>query len=175
VSTDAPLDLRLKLGRFTLDPHQIIYGTIMLMVAYALYDEGTSPLARGTLLELIGVSFAPLFALAMAHAFSESLDFQIRNGRRLTGADRRRVFGENIKYLLIAIPPIIMMSILTLVQWDANDIISIVQVLGLLSLSFWGAFAARTAGLGVGRQITFALSYGFMGLVVIIIELAITH
>ena len=61
-------DLQLHVWWLSLDPHRIIYSTIMLMTAYALYDEGTSPLDRGPLLELIGVSFAPLFALAMARS-----------------------------------------------------------------------------------------------------------
>ena len=34
IGTEAPLDLHVRLGRFWMDPHQIIYGTIMLMVAY---------------------------------------------------------------------------------------------------------------------------------------------
>jgi hypothetical protein len=175
IGTEAPLDLRIRLGRFAMDPHQIIYGTIMLMVAYALYDEGTDPLGRGPLLELIAVSFAPLIALAMAHGFSEALDFQIRHSRRLRQSDRWRLTRENAKYLLIAIPPIILMTILTMLGWDANVIIEVLQVLGLLSLSFWGVYAARKAGLGRGRQFTFALGYGFMGALVIAIELLITH
>jgi hypothetical protein len=175
IGTEAQLDLRLKLGRFQMDPHKIIYGTIMLMVGYALYDEGTDPLGTGPLIGLMAVSFAPLFALAMAHAFSEALDFQIRHARRLTWADRLRLFRENVTFLLIAIPPIIIMTALAALHWDANDIVGLIQVLGLLSLAFWGAYAARKAGLGGARQFTFAVSYGFMGLIVIAVELAITH
>ena len=175
IGTETPLELRVRLGRFWMDPHQIIYGTIMLMVAYALYNEGTDPLGRGPLLELIAVSFAPLIALAMAHGFSEALDFQIRHSRRLSRSDRWQLARENAKYLLIAVPPIILMTILTIFGWDANVIIEVLQVLGLLSLAFWGAYAARKAGLGRGRQFTFALGYGVMGALVIAIELIITH
>jgi len=175
IGTEAPLDLQVRLGRLWMDPHQIIYGTIMLMVAYALYNEGSDPLGRGPLLELIAVSFAPLIALAMAHGFSEALDFQIRHSRRLGRYDRWRLVRENAKYLLIAIPPIILMTLLTILGWHANSIIELIQVLGLLSLAFWGAFAARKANLGRGRQFTFALGYGVMGALVIAIELLITH
>lgn len=175
IDQEKPLDLRVHLGRFWMDPHKVIYGTIMLMVAYALFDEGKNPFNRASLFELIGLSIAPLFALAMAHAFSEALDFQISHARRLTWHDRRRLFLENAKYLLIAVPPVVVMIVLALMRMDANDIIGIVQILGLLSLSFWGAYAARTAGLSRGRQFTYAVSYGFMGLIVIGVELAITH
>ncbi len=158
-----------------MDAHKIIYGTIMLMVAYALYNEGTDPLGKGPLIELMAISFAPLFALAMAHGFSEALDFQIRHGRRLVRADRLRLLAENATFLLIAIPPIIVMAALAMLGWHANDIVALVQVLGLLSLSFWGAYAARKSGLGRGRQVSFAISYGVMGLFVILVELGITH
>jgi hypothetical protein len=170
-----PIDLRLHVGRFTLDPHSIIYGTIILMTAYALYDEGKDPLGKGPLIELIAVSFAPLFALAMAHLFSEALDLQIRNGRRLDRHDRRHLMAANVQYLYVGVPPVILIAILTVLAWDANVIIELLQVLGLISLSFWGVFAARKAGLNGRRQIGFAISYGLMGLFVILVELAITH
>lgn len=168
-------DLSLHVWRFAIDPHKVIYATIMLMTAYAVYDEGVGPMDRGPLLEIIGFSIAPLFALAMAHAFSEALDLQIRNGRRLTGADRRHLLTENMVYLYVAIPPIIILTVLTVFEWDANDAIAVVNFLGIASLSFWGAFAARKAGLGRMRQFVFALNYGVMGMIVILFELILTH
>jgi hypothetical protein len=174
-TTSGSIDLRLHVGRFSLDPHAIIYGTIILMTAYALYDEGTDPLGKGPLAELVAISFAPLFALAMAHMFSESLDLQIRNGHRLDAHDRRHLLASNVQYLYVAIPPTILMTIMTIMTWDANTIIEVLQVLGLISLSFWGVFAARKAGLNGRRQLGFAISYGLMGLFVILVELAITH
>jgi hypothetical protein len=170
-----PVSLRLHLWRLSFDPHRIIYATIMLMTAYALYDEGTDPFKRGSLVELFGVTIAPLFALAMAHAFSDALDLQIRNGRRLTGGDRRHLVWSNLEYLYVAIPPILLTVALALVGWAANDIVGLVQLLGVASLFMWGAFAARTAGLGRGRQFTFGFNYGLMGLIVIGVELLITH
>jgi hypothetical protein len=171
----SPLDIRLRFGRLSLDPHRIIYSTIMLMTAFALYDEGTAPLKTGAVVELIGVAIAPLFALAMAHAFSDALDLQIRNGRRLTRADRRHLLGVNLQYLYVAIPPIAIIIVLTIVGWDANDIVGLVELLGVASLFFWGAFAARKAHLGRGRQFTFGFNYALMGLLVILIELILTH
>ena len=159
----------------TLDPHRLIYGTIILMTAFAIYDEGSAPLQRGPLFELLGVALAPLFALAMAHAFSDALDLQIRNGRRLSGADRRHVAAINLQYLYVALPPALLISILTIAQWDANKIVAIVEILGVLSLAAWGSLAAQTAGLGRWRQATFAVNYALMGLLVIGVELAITH
>ena len=170
-----PANLQWNVWFLTLDPHRLIYGTIILMTAFAIYDEGSAPLQRGPLFELLGVALAPLFALAMAHAFSDALDLQIRNGRRLSGADRRHVAAINLQYLYVALPPALLISILTIAQWDANKIVAIVEILGVLSLAAWGSLAARTAGLGRWRQATFAVNYALMGLLVIGVELAITH
>lgn len=168
-------DLRLRLWFVTVDPHIIIYSTIMLMTAYALFNEGTAPLAGGPWLELIAISIAPLFALGMAHAFSEALDLQIRFGRRLTMHDRHMLLGRNIQYLYVSVPPILLMGVLVLFRWDANDAVSLVLSLGLGSLFFWGMFAGRKAGLPVSRQLTFGISYSLMGLIILLVELLLTH
>jgi hypothetical protein len=169
------VDLQLHVWKLSMDPHRIIYSTIMLMTAYAIYDEGTDPLSERNFVVLVGLSIAPLFALTMAHAFSDALDLQIRNARRLTGHDRRHLVVANIQYLYVAIPPLIVMAALGLLGWDANDVLGMVQLLGVLSLGWWGWYAGTKAGAGLARRIWFAVSYTLMGLVVIAIELLITH
>ena len=174
VSTNE-VDLTMHVGPLYFDAHRVVYATIILMTAYALYDEGTDPFGPGPLLEMFGLSIAPLFALAMAHAFSDAIDLQIRNGRRLNRHDRRHIASTNLQYLYVAIPPMAIIVLLSLLQLDADDIIGIVQVLGILSLAFWGAYAARMAGLGRWPQTRFALGYGIMGIIVITVELILTH
>lgn len=170
-----PEDLRFRWRWLSLDPHVVVYSTIILLTAFALYDEGTEALFDGALLELIGISMAPLFALTMAHAFSDAIDMQIRTGHRLTGGERWHLLTKNLQYMLVGIPPTIMLCILTLLHWDANDAVGIIMIIGLLSLAFWGGYAAYKAALPVWRWITFGFGYGLMGLIVIIVELAITH
>jgi hypothetical protein len=169
------VDVRLNVWRLTMDPHRIIYSTIMLMTAYAIYDEGTAPLSESSFLLLVGLSIAPLFALTMAHAFSDALDLQIRFGRRLTSHDRRHLLTSNVQYLYVAIPPLVLMAALGLLGWDANDVLSLVLGLGVLSLGWWGWYAGRKAGAGLARRAWFAVSYTVMGLIVITVELVITH
>lgn len=173
--TPEATDLTFRIGPISMDPHRIIYATIMLMTTYAIYDEGTDPFGPGPVVEIIGLSIAPLFALAMAHAFSDALDMQIRNGRRLTRSDRWHLFASNLQYLYVAIPPTIVILALALFSVDANQIIGIVQLLGLISLGWWGYFAGRMAGLAAHRRWLFAVNYALMGLVVIIVELILTH
>jgi hypothetical protein len=169
------VDLEFRIGRLSMDPHRIIYATILLMTAYAIYDEGTAPLKTGSYLELLGLSIAPLFALAMAHAFSDALDMQIRYQRRLTGHDRRHLLWTNLQYLYVAIPPMLLILGLGLLQWDANDVLELVQLMGLLSLGWWGYYAGRKARVSRPRRWLFAFNYALMGLVVIAVEQVLTH
>ena len=174
-TTPAPADIELRIGRLHMDPHRIIYATILLMTAYAIYDEGDLPFDSAGYIALFGVSIAPLFALAMAHAFSDALDMQIRNGRRLTGHDRRHLAAVNLQYMYVAVPPMVLIAALGLLHWDANDVLTIVQVVGLISLAWWGWFAGAKAGVSMGRRAWFAFSYTVMGMIVIAVELLITH
>ena len=169
------VDLTMHVGPLYFDAHRVVYATIILMTTYALYDEGTDPFGPGPLIELFGLSLAPLFALAMAHAFSDAIDLQIRNGRRLNRHDRLHLMTTNLQYLYVAIPPMALIVLLSLFQWHANDIVSFVQVVGIGSLAFWGAYAARRAGLGRWLQVRFAFGYAIMGLIIITVELILTH
>jgi hypothetical protein len=69
----------------------------------------------------------------------------------------------------------LLVTVLGTLDWDANDILSLVQVAGLLSLGWWGWFAGMKAGVGLGRRAWFAVSYTFAGAIVIAVELALTH
>ena len=174
-TSDAPVDIQLHVWRLSMDPHRIIYATVLLMTAYAIYDEGTNPFTQKTYIALFGLSIGPLFALTMAHAFSDALDLQIRNGRRLTGHDRRHLLATNLQYMYIAIPPLLLIAVLGALQWDANDVLGLVQLIGLLSLGWWGWFAGMKAGVSQGRRAWFAVSYTLMGAIVIAVELLLTH
>ena len=168
-------EIKLTFLGLAFDPHRVIYSTIILMTALAIYDEGTDRLGVTALATVFGIVIGPLFALTMAHAFSDALDLQIKLGRRLSGRDRRRLLGSNLEYMYIGIPPVLLALVLTLANLSANTVIVIVEILGVVSLFFWGVFAARQANLGRWNQFNFGLGYSVMGLIVIGIELVLTH
>lgn len=165
----------LRLLGMTFDPHILIYSTIILLTAYAIYDEGDDPLIDGRWAEIIGISVAPLFALAMAHAFSDALDIQIRYGRRLTRHDRWHVLRTNLQFIYVGVPPSLLLIVLTLLDWSADDAVVLLLVLGLLSLFVWGVYAARAARLPAWRRVTFGIGYLVMGAFVLLVELLLTH
>jgi len=64
-SSDQPPRPLLRFLGLDWDPHRLIYGTIILMVALGIYEESDDVFDQGTLLELLAVVIAPLFALLL--------------------------------------------------------------------------------------------------------------
>lgn len=168
-----PLQLHILGLRF--DPHRLIYSTIILISVLTIYDEGDGRIDTRTAVVLSAVILAPLFALTMAHAFSDALDLQIKLGRRLTGPDRRQVLLSNLEYMYIAVPPLALTLILGPTALPGETIIDIILGLGLVSLFMWGVFAARKAHLSPWTQVRFGINYMVMGLIIVIVELILTH
>lgn len=168
--------LKIRILGLSFDPHRLIYATIILIATLSIYDDSV-PREFDTLtaLALSAVIIAPLFALTMAHAFSDALDLQIKLGRRLNGQDRRHLLRINLEYLYIAIPPLVLAFVLGPTAIAPEVIIDIVLVMGLISLFFWGMFAAQKAGLRRWGQIRFGVNYLAMGLVIVVVELLLTH
>lgn len=158
------------------DPHRLIYATIMLIATLSIYgDSDTDRLSTNTMITLIAVLVAPLFALTMAHAFSDALDMQIMRGRRLNAQDRRHLLATNLEYMYVAVPPIALTLALGLAGISGNTVINVILALGIVSLFMWGVFAARKAGLGMWGQVRFGVNYSVMGLIIVIVELILTH
>lgn len=157
------------------DPHRLIYGTIILMVALGIYEESDDPFNTETLLELILIVIAPLFALAAAHAFSDAIDIQVRTGRRLARSDRRHLALAGMQYLAVGIPVIALSVVVFVLGGNAWGAVDIAQGFGVASLFFWGAFAAQRAGRGPWSQFRFAVVYGLLGFLVILVELLLSH
>ena len=168
--------LKVRILGLSFDPHRLIYATIVLIATLSIYDDSSpADFSTFTALALAAILIAPLFALAMAHAFSDALDLQITLGRRLTGHDRRHLLATNLEYLYIAIPPLVVAFILGPSSIPPGQIIDVLILMGLFSLFFWGMFAARKAGLGRWGQIRFGINYTAMGLLIVVVELILTH
>lgn len=168
--------LKIRFLGLSFDPHRLIYSTIVLIATLSIYDDSApEDFDSFTALALSAVLIAPLFALSMAHAFSDALDRQITLGRRLGGHDRRHLLATNLEYLYIAVPPLIIAFILGPTDIPAEVIMDLIVVLGLGSLFLWGTFAARKAGLGRWAQVRFGVNYLAIGLVIVIVELILTH
>lgn len=172
---EAPEDPRIKLGPLNVDPRAIIYSTILMITAVAILDPEPGPLTPDSLLRGAAVLLGPLFAIAMAHGFSEAIDMQIRLRRRLTWADRRHLFVVNMQYLFMGVVGWVSVLISFLVGASVTEAMTQLYVLALASLVGWGVAAAHHAGLPWQRQIIMGLNYGVLGFLIVLLELWLRH
>jgi hypothetical protein len=157
------------------DAHRLIYATIIMLVALAIYNDDIQSFSGQGFVDLAIVVVLPLLALSMAHAFSDALDIQIKTRRRLTAQDRRHLLAAGLQYLSVGIPVLLIGLIYEVTGGEAGQASEWGQALGVLSLFGWGAFAARSAGLGAWGQVRFAIVYGLLGAAIITVELALVH
>ena len=168
-------DPRIKLGPFRVDPRTIIYGTIILLASYAVFDDPSPEFTLEIFLEFAAITFIPLFAIAMAHMFSEALDIQIRYKRRLTRPERRVLLKTNLQFVYIGIVALLLGLIPLYFGWGPNDTDALLFLAGLVSLAFWGWFAATQAGLSWPRRLLFAFNYFMIGFAIVIVKLLVSH
>lgn len=161
--------------RLRLDPHRLIYATIIMLVALAIFDESIDPFTGSSVVDIFVVVLLPLLALSLAHGFSDALDIQIRSRRRLTATDRRHLLATSAQYLIVGIPVLAMAVIFGSLGMDVQLASDMGQLLGVVSLLLWGGYAARRAGLGTWAQVRYALVYGFIGAMIVVVEFALTH
>ena len=168
-------DPRMQVGPLWIEPRVVIYATLIQMTAYALFDVPDIPIALDGFNVLFWVAIVPMFALAVAHAFSEVLDLQIRLRRRMNWADVVVILHSNLQFLYVSLIPIILLSSAWLLGIGANSAVNIVLYFGLVSLTGWGAYGARQAGLRAWPCVIFGAAYACLGALVVVLEILIRH
>jgi hypothetical protein len=63
----------------------------------------------------------------------------------------------------------------TLFGWGASITTWIILIGLFISLFWWGFYAGRRARLPIMRQLVFGIGYSFLGLIVLVAELWLTH
>lgn len=164
----------LHLGPIRLEPRIIVYATIIQLTTFALLD--TRNIAdRISWDNLVLISLGPMLALALAHTFSEILDYHIRAGEYVSAATIREVTTSNLQFLYVGVIPLIVAVILLPTDETMTVAVDLIFLIGIISLFVWGAVAARMAGRSFGRQLLFGIGYGIVGCIVIAIELLLRH
>ena len=166
---------RVSVAGIRFDAHRLIYATIILLVSLAIYDDEVESFTGTDFVDLFVVVVMPLLALSCAHAFADALDIQIRTRRRPTIHDRRHLLAAALQYLSVGVPVLLLGLVYEAMGGQAWQASEWGQAIGVLSLFFWGAFAARASGLGPWVQARFALFYGLVGIGIIFVELLIMH
>lgn len=158
-----------------INPRVIVYATIIQLAAFAIFDQGDTPITEASFRNIITVSMGPMIAVALAHTFAEVLDHQILHGNRATWAGIRKLIAPNLQFLYVGIAPIIITLPLLFTDLTNNDVVNVIFVFGIASLFVWGLVAARSSGRPLRGQIIFSLAYGTLGIFVVGIELLLGH
>ena len=146
-----------RIGRLRIRVDRVIYTTITLLCVLIIYD-GWEQLRFGG---VVAVIMGPIVAIFLSHVFGAELGTRVALGRPLSRRERRAVFVEECRFLLIAVPPLAILVVLAIAGVSYTRIIQVIVLTGLLSLGVWGGLAGRRAGL-TGWAMVFSIAYGLL-------------
>jgi Na+/H+ antiporter NhaC len=79
----------------------------------------------------------------------------------LSRRERRAVFVEECRFLLIPVLPLAILVVLAIAGVSYTRIIQVIVLTGVLSLGFWGGVAGQRAGL-TGWVLVLSIAYGLL-------------
>jgi hypothetical protein len=145
---------------------RIVYATITLMSVLIIYD-GWQHLR---FLDVVGIIVGPVVAMFLAHVFSALIAKQVEVGRPLTGSDFRSTTRSESRFLLLCVPPLVIVSVLFAFGVSLAHAIQVTLWFGVASLGFWGFVAGKRAGY-TGWRIVVVVAAGLLiGIVILAIQ-----
>ena len=148
-----PLDLTSKppvVGR-------IVTATVALVCVLVVYDGWAALKLADVVLVIVG----PVVAICTTHIFSGSLVQLVELGRRPTLKEWLGEARFELRFLLLAVPPLAVLLVLHLANVALTDAVRVVIWLEALSLTFWAGLAAWYAGLR-GRSLGLSILAGIL-------------
>jgi hypothetical protein len=134
-----------------------VVGTIALTSVLIIYD-GWATLKFA---DVVAVIVGPVLAIFVAHAFGGVLAAGAAKGSPLTMSELLGVVRAESGFLLLALPPLALLTLLTLAGVGLGNAIRIVIWLGAASLGFWGGLAGARAGLR-GWRLALSVAIGLL-------------
>src|SRR5579871_5275588 len=122
---------------------RVVYATITLMSVLIIYD-GWQHLR---LADVAGIIVGPVVAMFLAHVFSAAMAQQVERGRHLEWRERTTIVRSEAPFLLLCLPPLLIVVVLNLGGVSLNDSIRATLWVGVASLGLWGGIAGRRSGL----------------------------
>jgi hypothetical protein len=118
--------------------------------------------------DVVVVIVGPVVAICTTHIFSGSLVQLVELGRPPTMQEWLVTARFELRFLLLAVPPLAVLFVLQLANVALTDTIRVVIWLEALSLSFWAGLAAWYAGLR-GRLLGLSILAGLLISVMILL------
>ena len=129
--------------------------TLTLMSALIIYDGWE----RLSFLDVAAIIIGPIVAIFAAHLFAGVLAERLELGRSLTKHERITLIAREARFLLLAVPPMMLLAALSAVGVSYTRTIQVIILAGIASLGFWGGVAGRRTGL-TGWRLVLCVTYG---------------
>ena len=144
---------------------RIVTATVALVCILIVYDGWAALKPFVVVVIIVG----PVIAICTTQIFSGSLVQLVELGRLPTMNEWLVTARFELRFLLLAIPPLAVLFVLHLASVSLTDAIRVVIWLEALSLSFWAGLAAWYAGLR-GRSLVRSIVAGLVmsGLVLLL-------
>jgi hypothetical protein len=146
-----------RISRLKIRVDRMIYTTITLLCVLIIYD-GWEQLQFW---DVVAVIVGPSVAIFLGHVFGAGLGTRVALGRKLSRRERRAVFVEECRFLLVPVLPLTILVVLAIAGVSYTRIIQVIVMTGVLSLGFWGGVAGRRAGL-TGWALVISIAYGLL-------------
>ncbi len=98
-------------------------------------------------MDVAAIILGPIVAIFAAHVFGGTLTERVRLGRGLTWRERVALVTGESQFLLLAVPPLALLSVPAALGVSYTRIIQVIIGVGIASLGFWGGLAGHRAGL----------------------------
>lgn len=148
---------RTRVGRLKIRVDRLVYTTITLVSVLIIYDGWNHLGFWGVLAVIVG----PMLAIFLSHLFGAELGTRVALGRPLTWRERRVAFVEECRFLIILVPPVLILLVLSVAGVSYSHIVQVIILVGVASLGVWGGVAGRRAGL-TGWGLVAAVGYGLL-------------
>ena len=125
---------------------RIVTATVALICVLIVYDGWAALKPSQVVLVIVG----PVVAIVTTHVFSGSLVQLVALGRPPTTQEWLATARFELRFLLLAVPPLAVLLVLQLADVALTDTIRVVIWLEALSLSFWAGLAAGMPACAVG-------------------------
>jgi hypothetical protein len=122
---------------------RVVYGTIGLTCVLIVYD-GWTKLKRA---DVVWIIVGPVVAMFISHVFAAGIARNAEIGRPATLREWLSIVRAESLFLLLAVPPLVVLFGLDFAGVSLYDAIRVVIWLEALSLGFWAGLAASKAGL----------------------------
>ncbi len=136
---------------------RVIYTTITLASVLIVYDGWT----KLKLADVAWIIIGPVLAMFISHVFSAGVAQHAELKRPATGAEWVRIARVESVFLLLAVPPLVLLVGLHLAEVSLSDSIRVIIWVEGLSIGLWAGLAASRAGLG-RSQIALAVAAGLV-------------